>query len=354
MRIAIGARLQAGPWGGGNQFASSLFAHLTQRGHEVGNALDRADLDLILLTEPRRSSASSAFHDGDVWSYLARVNRRALVVHRINECDERKNTRWVNRRLAVANRCADHTVFISSWLRDLFQGRGDGMTEPSVILNGADPQMFHSHGSPDWNGVERLKVVTHHWSSNWNKGFDVYRRFDELLDQPVFGDRFAFTYIGRVPDGFSFRHAVVEPPVTGRLLGDALRQHHVYLTASLNEPAGMHHIEGALTGLPLLYRLSGALPEYCGGYGLPFDEMTFERRLLEMPVRYAELRTRMAHYPNNAVSMCEAYEELFVDLLARRDDYLDRRHYRPVDRLASRLTGFLYDALHARYERTNS
>ena len=26
----------------------------------------------------------------------------------------------------------------------------------------------------------------------------------------------------------------------------------------------MHHIEGILSGLPIIYRNSGALPEYCG------------------------------------------------------------------------------------------
>ena len=33
----------------------------------------------------------------------------------------------------------------------------------------------------------------------------------------------------------------------------------------------MHHIDGALLGLALLYRHSGALPEYCSGYGESFS-----------------------------------------------------------------------------------
>lgn len=347
MKIAIGARLQDGPWGGGNQFASSLSAHLARQGHEVAHALDRPDLDLILLTEPRRSSASSAFNDGDVWSYRAR-NPRTLVVHRINECDERKNTRWVNKRLAVANRCADRTVFISSWLRELFRGHGYRIAESSVILNGADRGVFHPRG-PAWDGAGPLKVVTHHWSSNWNKGFDIYTRLDALLAQSEFRDRFAFTYIGRVPDGLTFRHVTVEPPLSGRALGEALSRHHVYLTASLNEPAGMHHIEGALCGLPLLYRQSGALPEYCAGFGMSFDGLeSFETRLMEMHGCYGDLQTRMGGYPNHAVRMCDAYEALLVDSLARRDDYLRRRRMGGIEALASRATGFVYDRWYTR------
>ena len=33
----------------------------------------------------------------------------------------------------------------------------------------------------------------------------------------------------------------------------------------------MHHIEGALCGLPILFRNSGSLPEYCKKYGVSFD-----------------------------------------------------------------------------------
>lgn len=348
MKIAIGARLQEGPWGGGNQFALSLSDHLRRQGHEVGHALDRADLDLILLTEPRRSSASSAFTDTDVWSYLSRVNKRALVVHRINECDERKNTHWVNHRLAVANRCADHTVFISRWLRDLFKSHAYPIAESSVILNGADRNAFHPTGGPGWNPAEKLRVVTHHWSNHPNKGFDVYRRFDELLGQPEYGAAFAFTYIGRVPERLTFRHATLEPPLSGPRLGEALSRHHVYLTASLNEPAGMHHVEGALCGLPLLYRPSGALPEYCQGFGLPFDETTFERRLLDVRARYDELRTTMAGYPNDSDTMCRNYERLFHDLLARRDEYLERRRRGVVAAVTASVTGLFYDKWYGR------
>ena len=37
-------------------------------------------------------------------------------------------------------------------------------------------------------------------------------------------------------------------------------KHDLYISASINEPAGMHHIEGLLCGLPIIYRDNGALP----------------------------------------------------------------------------------------------
>jgi hypothetical protein len=348
MKIALGAQLQDGPWGGGNQFASSLSSYLRSRGHELRFSLDLPDLDIIVLTEPRRTSASSAFNDGQIWSYLRHVNPDAVVVHRINECDERKGTHWVNRRLVIANRCADHTVFISSWLRDLFHAYDDRLAPGSVILNGADQEAFHAEGGATWDGHEPLRVVTHHWSQNWNKGFEIYQRLDQLLGRPEFARRFAFTFIGRVPAGMVFRHVQVHPPLSGLALGAALRAHHVYLTASLNEPAGMHHIEGALSGLPLLYRSSGALPEYCDGFGVSFEMETFEARLLEMHERYATLRTRMGSYSHDAETMCRAYEKLFIDLRARPGW---RRPRRGVDGVRAQMTGWWLDTRHAHWGR---
>jgi len=344
LNVAIGFRPRSGPWGGGNQFAAAVATFLEQRGHAVGFALDRPDLDLILLTEPRRSSASSAFNDADVWRYITGGNRRTLVVHRINECDERKNTRWTNRRLALANRCADHTVFISSWLRDLFQSSGYRMAESSVILNGADEQVFHATGGATWDGTGKVRLVTHHWSANWSKGFDIYTRLDALLAQPPFGDLFEFTYIGTFPPGLSLPRTRVVAPLAGQALAEELRRHHVYVTASLHEPAGMHHIEGAMCGLPVLYRLSGALPQYAEGFGIPFDSATFEDRLLDIRNQYAGLRSKMPAYPHTAGRMCLAYAALFETLLSRRNEILAGRGWTRGSAESTRMLGILYDA----------
>ena len=63
-------------------------------------------------------------------------------------------------------------------------------------------------------------------------------------------------------------------------LENEVKNHHAYLTGSLNEPSGNHHIEGAQCGLPILYIDSGGIPEYCENYGLKFTENNFETILL--------------------------------------------------------------------------
>jgi glycosyltransferase involved in cell wall biosynthesis len=324
MKVSIGMHLQDGPWGGGNQFGHSLVSYLQDKGASVYFDLSEPAFDIILMTASRHTAA---YGDQEILKYLRHKNPHTIVVHRVNECDERKGTTGVNRALMRANRCADHTVFISSWLRDLFISQhGMQIPEHSVILNGADSKIFNPVGYRRWDGKGKLKFVTHHWGAHPLKGFDIYEQLDRMLGQSAFSDRVDFTYIGNLPEGFRFNHARQLDPQSGTQLADSIRQHHVYLTASQNEPAGMHHIEGARCGLPILYRESGALPEYCAGYGISFTAENFERKLLEMLESYDKWADRMSGYPHTAERSSAAYYDLFVQLLDRRTEIYPRRN----------------------------
>ena len=137
MKISIGTKIKDGPWGGGNLFAINLKNYLEKNNHEVVYNLEDDDIDLILLTEPRRTSESSSFTHIDILKYRQFVKSDVIVVHRINECDERKKTNFVNQYLIEANKSADATVFVSSWLKDLFMKQGLECEKISVILSGS-------------------------------------------------------------------------------------------------------------------------------------------------------------------------------------------------------------------------
>lgn len=326
MKIAIGYRPQAGPWGGGNRFVIALEDVFRRVGHSVCHTLDHPDIDIILIIDPRRRNPSVTFSPADITRYLLFSNPEALVVHRINECDERKNTHFMNRLLRNANYCADHTVFVGNWLRDLnvWQNRTDAKS--SVIKNGADPTIFNSISWQPWPGSGPLKLVTHHWGGNWMKGFDIYQRLDSMLCDPVWSDRITFTYIGNLPRGFSFRNARYIPPLDGEALAQELRNHHAYVTASINEPGGNHQNEGALCGLPLLYRRSGCLPEYCDGFGVSFDESDFVQSLILLIATYHSLVTLMPRYPHNSDRTCQQYLTLFEYLLRSKKHIIASRN----------------------------
>ena len=325
MKISIGTNIKEGPWGGGNLFAINLKNYLIEKGHKVVSDLEDDDIDIILITEPRRTSESSAFTHFDVKDYLQYVKPDTIVVHRLNECDERKNTNYINQYLISANKVADHSVFVSQWLKTLYVQQGLSNQNISVILAGADGEIFNSEGLEIWNKKVPLKIVTHHWGGNWNKGFDIYQKLDLLLDNDDWNQKIQFTYIGNLPNKFKFKNSNHILPISGKKLANEIKKNHVYLTGSLNEPSGNHHIEAAQCGMPILYIDSGGTPEYCEGFGLKFNNDNFENILGEIMSEYSYYSKKMSSYPHNSEIMCKEYESLFIDLYKNKFEIINKR-----------------------------
>lgn len=325
MIVAVNQRVIDGPWGGGNRFVRSLIEALSGAGHTVRHDLD-GDTDIALMVDPRKRGANMTFGAGAILRHLAWRNPRTIAVHRVNECDERKGEAFINARLARANYAADVTVFVGRWLADLPIWQSQLRAPWHVIRNGADQRVFHARWQRPWDGATPLRVVTHHWGYHENKGFDVYRAIDAALAREPWRERLRFTYVGQLPKGFAFARATHVAPLDGEALADELRRHHAYLTASINEPGGHHQNEGALCGLPLIYRRSGCMPEYCDGFGEAFDGPSdvfaaIERMVASYPVH----RERIAGYPHTERAMTDAWIALFDSLVRTRDAIAARR-----------------------------
>ena len=106
MKISIGAQVTDGPTGGGNQFVQALALFVTGKGREVIDRLDDSDINVILLVETRRWLRVLAFGLLEILHYLRDASPYAPVVHRINECDERKGAKTVKSQLELANSIA--------------------------------------------------------------------------------------------------------------------------------------------------------------------------------------------------------------------------------------------------------
>ena len=74
MKVSIGTNIKDGPWGGGNLFAINLSNFLIQNSIEVVYDLLDEDIDVILITEPRKTSESSSFTHLDVENYVKYIN----------------------------------------------------------------------------------------------------------------------------------------------------------------------------------------------------------------------------------------------------------------------------------------
>lgn len=313
MKVSIGSRIIDGPWGGGNLFVVNLKNYLQNNGHEVIHDLCDKDIDVILLTDPRsRKESSSTFNHEDIKKYKKFVNPNVVVVQRINECDERKGTNYINKYYLEASDCADHIIFVSNWLKNIYVSYGMEESKTSVIMSGADEKIFNTSGLAIMNR-EKIKFVTHHWSDHANKGFDVYQKFDEMLSLHQ-NKNLEFTYIGNVPKNVNFKNVIVKSPISGEALAEEIKKNNIYLTASKNEPSGNHHIEAAQCGLPILYFNSGGIPEYCNGFGVKFEE-NFSEKLYEIIKDYEVYKEKLNNYPFSSEVMCKEFFDTFIKIL---------------------------------------
>lgn len=325
MKVALGSKYIEGPYGGGNTFIKNFSSYLFGKGHKVVFDLRDNDIDIILLTNPLFDSAHSTFNHLDIDRYQSKVNKSAISIQRINECDERKQTNYVNRAIIKSNNNIDHTVFVSSWLKGVYEKSGIKLKSSSVVLGGSDSNIFNGINKVKWNGSEKISLVTHHWSDNWMKGFQTYKLIDELLENEKWSKQLNFTYIGNYPKELVFKNTKLIAPLDGKDLGNELKNHHIYITGSLNEPSGNHHVEAGLCRLPTLYINSGGVTEYCKDYGVQFENNSIEKKLIYLISNYDRYYDKLKSFNLTSEKMSEDYLSLFEDLQNSKLEILKNR-----------------------------
>jgi glycosyltransferase involved in cell wall biosynthesis len=274
-----------------------------------------ADQCDYIIVDPRDDLQNKAFGMDAIRAHLKRFPN-VKVLHRINECDQRKSTDFMDKILSEANVISDCTVFIAEWLRDYHAARWfDTSRKHTCIYNGADSRIFHPIGNIPYQTGKTFRIVTHHWSNNWLKGFETYQEIDNLISKGELPG-VEFWVIGRWPETIRWKAARMYPPSSGEALGSLLRQCHAYVTASKWEPCGMHHVEGAQCGLPLIYHEDGGgIVEAGRKYGIGFRENVRDA-VIAMKEEYAHYRSKLIQNMPSGDRMCLEYAEVIQQLLS--------------------------------------
>ena len=123
LRIGINAAGLDGPFGGANRFVQNLETGLRAAGHYTTNRLE-PDLDVIFHCFAHEVSRLVSFSASDVAAYK-RSFPNTIVIHRINACDEQRGSGVnQNKFVIAANKSADHTVFVSNFMREFWTDNG--------------------------------------------------------------------------------------------------------------------------------------------------------------------------------------------------------------------------------------
>lgn len=325
MKISIGSKVEEGPFGGGNSFIHNLKNELLNKGHIVIDHLNDKDIDIILLFNPFISSKNATFNNFDIDYYQTFINKNAISVQRINECDERKNTNHVNKKIILNNRHIDANIYVSSWIKKLYHNQGILDKYQKVILGGPNKNIFNSSNKQKWNKNNKLKIVTHHWSDNLMKGFKVYKELDDLIEKEYWSKKIEFTLIGNQPSEIIFNNTKIIPPLSHEQLSKELKKHDVYITASLNEPSGNHHMEAALTRLPIIYIDSGGTTEYCENFGIKLNNNNLDSAIEEIINKYDSIWDELDSYEYDFQYAFDKYVSFFEELNANKIEVISKR-----------------------------
>jgi hypothetical protein len=175
-----------------------------------------------------------------------------------------------------------------------------------VIYNGGNSKIFYPLKDMTLNHKETIKIVTHHWSDNINKGYDIYYRLWKYAQRKHSGIEFIF--IGRKFNDKYKNEVKVVGPYKGKELADELRKCHMYITASINDSCPNHVIEGLLCGLPVLYI------DHPGG-GKDLCELITDCKVGEKFSSFVDLinnihmiRKHYNSYKNNIIKNIELFE----------------------------------------------
>jgi len=269
-KIYINRQPEEGPWGGGNNFVKAMYMHMPKMGFSIVSNPVVSIPDVIFLQSPlpdnkTRFSINEAL-------FLKQKFPQIKIILRVNDCDARKGTSVIDNMWIQSSSLVDKTVFVSNWMKNYFIEKGWQCKDNSVLYNGVNLDHF-SESEKIKNG--KINIVTHHWSDNRMKGFDIYEELDDFVGT---NDRFTFSYIGR--ELGTFKNTKVIKPLFGSSLGSELSKFDVYVSASKSDPGPNHILESLACKIPTYVSAAGGGCIEFAGKDFVFDSFEDLRNIL--------------------------------------------------------------------------
>lgn len=302
-------------FGGGNQFALNLVSFLEKKGVKVVYELED-EIDVIFIMDPRILKYNKIDLQ-QVQNYKKRFPK-VKIIHRVNDCDKpRGEVDNLDKILIETFKIADLIIFVSDWTKNYFvkEKRCKVNSKSIVINNGCNQNYFYpSYKKSSFKkNPRKIKIITHHWSSNAFKGKEIYEKLDDWIKDK----NYEFIYIGREFPGKPQNTKVIGP-YFGLELANKIREGDIYVSASHYENCPMHVIEGLSCGLPLLYfeNIGGGVEIGKANGGESFKDFDELITKLELIIdNYDDYKKKINYKLLDSELCCEKYYENIISLM---------------------------------------
>ena len=284
IKIHILYNFHKGPWGGGNQFLKALREEFLKK--------------RIYEENPKKADCI-LFNSHQNLEKVLRLKlkyQNKIFIHRVDgPIFKVRNKDFQIDRLIFNfnNQLADGTVFQSTWSREenIRLGLKKNIYE-TIIMNAPNPVIFNNENKLKFEKFKKIRLIASSWSANWIKGFKIYQYLDENLDY----SKYDLTFIGNSP--IKFKNIKWIKPIKSHNLAKYLKQHNIYIAASLNDPCSNSLIEALHCGLPAVVRYSGGHPEIIRKGGEIFISKKDVTKSIEKVVKNYSLYQKNINLPH--------------------------------------------------------
>lgn len=313
MRIYLNREPVTGPWGGGNKTVDMLKKKFVEKGWDVVHDLSSDEIDVIFCIDPRPNSRGEWYQN--FLNYKQNHNKTKIIqrVGDVGTHSKPELTELVKQSTVLS----DFVIFPSDWARKYIGFKNKNY----LIVNNRPKSIFFKNRRNYFSDIleeNKVKIITHHWSMNEKKGFDVYNALSNFLSNNK--TQFELTYVGRYngepPKGI--KHI---GPQDDNSLKNILPFYDIYLTASLEEAGANHVLEGLAAGLPIVYREGGgSIEEYCRNFGLEYENSleSLLSCLYQMVDNYRIFKQKALSYNQKIEESINQYVGIIEDVAAKK------------------------------------
>ncbi len=240
-----------GPYGGGNQFVINLVEFIKINFSNIIITFNlEDDIDIYFIIDIRKGSYKKyAFNE--IVNHKKHINKKSdrKIVYRINDCDLTRENKSLEKLIIDNQSNIDYWVFNSDFILEYYKNFvKNNFNNYKIIYNTANSKFFYPIDKIF--NKEKIIIVTHHWSDNINKGYEIYHKLYEYSKTVT---NIEFRFVGRKFNDQFVSDIKVYGPYKEMELGNCLREADLYITASIYDACPMHVLEGISCGLPILY-----------------------------------------------------------------------------------------------------
>ena len=247
IKVFINFASQDIAYGGGNVFVQNILGHIDKIGNITYTFTLDNDIDIYFLVDIRTDRHFKKFSFDAI--YANKIKFGGKIIYRVNDCDITRKEKSLEPMILKYVYNIDHYVFNSAFIKDYYCDNYDefGTKRCSIVYNTSNKDIFYMK---DKKLGKKIRIATHHWSDNLNKGYDYYYKLYKLES---IRDDIEMVFIGRKFNDDYKDHPKIHGPYKGAELANALRECDMYITASIYDACPMHVLEGLCCGLPMLY-----------------------------------------------------------------------------------------------------